>query len=187
MVAKQIKTNARIHIPLGLLSTTGAGAVQARTAQGEPALSLPTAATSYVVQIPLTGCLTAYSVAPGTPQDPFGFRLESMTLYYLIGAVNLTAHTLTFNQEVMAGGAARAAAAAVGGTLSFVNNGVAGASLPTAFSANAYLTTVVIPAPFYLSADNTLVHAEWTLGTGAASGTASIYGIILNGTHSIIV
>jgi hypothetical protein len=186
MVAKRIYQQARVHVPLGNLSTTGAGAVAARTAQGEPALSLPTASTSYVVQIPLSSS-APYAVIPGIGGEPFGFRLEALELYYLIGAVNLTAHTITINQEVLAGGAARAAATAFGGSLTYVTNGVAAGSLPTTFGATAYLTTVTLGTPAFLNAEDTLVHAEWTLGTGATSGTASIYGIILRGTHSIIV
>jgi hypothetical protein len=186
MVAKRIYQQARVHVPLPLISVTGSGNAVARTAQGEPAISLPTAATSYVLQIPLSAA-APYAVIPGIGGEPFGFRLEALELYYLIGAVNLTAHTITLNQEVLAAGAARAAATAFGGALSYVNNGTSGAGLPVAFGTSANLSVVTLGTPAYLNAEDTLVHAEWTLGTGASTGTASIYAVILRGTHSIIV
>lgn len=189
-------TAARIEVPVPQgLAFTGAGAVTARAGAGEFGLSLPTAATAYIVNVPISahvGAWVSNLVNPGTSvADPMGFQLQQIYLWYMIGAVNLSVSTFVLLQETMLAGAARAAATGFNGNqnLSVVNNGTAGTTQPaatgvtlaTAFSANVNLSVITLASPIWFSSDSTFVNGEIAMTTGAASGTATLLRIMLAG------
>lgn len=184
MVSIHNKMSGTAEIPVALseLMITGSGAVMARDAQGAYSLSLPTAATAYIVGFPLSSKVPTNNAAGS---DPHGFRLETITLWYTIGAVNASVNTVTLNQETLIGGAARAAVTAFGGSLTYNTNSGASSSMGTAFSANAYLTVVTLGTPVWLSTARGQYTGEWSITTGAATGTAKIHGILLGGSFAI--
>lgn len=175
-----LKKDAYFQVPLDALTLVGSGATYTRDAQGQFSISLPTAATTYRLAIPCNHILNRIFTSV-----PHGFLLKDIMLWYSIGAVDLTAHTFTLNQETMAGAAARAAATAFGGTLTVSNDGAAAgaiSTLPVTQRANLYLSQVLLGTPAFANVDNKLVTAEWTLATGAATGTAKVHGVAFHGS-----
>ena len=188
MALQMVLPNCRLPVPLASITVTGAGATYSRDAANQFSISLPTAATSYVLGIPLVHQFP-YRVEGGASTAAVGnltgFRLRQILLWFTIGAVNLTAHTFTIAQEAIAGATARAAAATAGGALTYNTNDGASAALPTAFAATPYKTVVSLATPIALSADLGLVTAEWTMGTGASTGTAKVHGVTLMGDFGL--
>lgn len=181
-IHNKLAGTAEIPVALSECMITGSGAVMARDAQGAYSISLPTAATAYIVGFPLSTKVPTNNAAGS---DPHGFRLETVTLWYSIGAVNASANTLTLNQETMIGAAARAAVTAFGGSLTYNTNSGASAAMGTTFGATAYLTVVTLGTPVWLSTSRGLYTGEWSITTGAASGTAKIHGILLGGSFAL--
>lgn len=196
-----IRNNSvRIEVPLAAVTVTGSGAVQASDGDGLPAISLPTAATAYVMHVPI-GTFVPWAinlVNPGTSvADPYGFQLQSIYLWYLIGAVNATVDTFKLMNENPASGAARAAATGFNGnvasSLLVTNNGTAGTAaapatgvtLVTAFSANVNLSIITPNNPIWMSADQQFLTGTWAITTGAASGTAKVCRIMLAGAFGL--
>lgn len=181
------RQGVEIPIPLAAWTQIGSGAVNLRDAQGQPSISLPTAATTYR----LLTAINAYNphiVSTSAGVDRFGFKLEEIELWYSIGAVDLTANTFTLNAEVQAGAAARAAATAFGGTFTYDTDDGTLTTLGLVQRANLYKSRVILPTAsqaFFITRSQ-LVNAEWTLATGAASGTAKVHGAIMRGRWSIM-
>lgn len=170
---------ARIAVPLNLITLTGSGATYTRDAQGQFSISLPTASTLYRLGVPLV--LPPYRVTGASAPNLVGFRLRSIVLWYSITSVDLSSHTFTINQEGIAGNAARAAAVEVGGTLTYNTDDGASSALGTAARANLYKTVVTLGAPIALTTDMALITAEWSMTTGATSGSAKVHGLLLRG------
>lgn len=188
MALQMVLPNCRLPVPLNSITLTGSGATYSRDAANQFSISGPTASTSYVLGIPLVHQFP-YRIEGGASMAAVGnltgFRLRQILLWYTIGAVNLTAHTFTIASEVVSAGAARAAAVAAGGSLTYNTNDGASAALPTAFAATPYKTVVSLATPIALGADLTYVSAEWTMGTGASTGTMKVHGVTLLGDFGL--
>jgi hypothetical protein len=187
-IHKQL-TPVQIPVPLGDCIPTGSGAVFAREAAGQYSISFPTANTAYQVQIPVAGTFPIYLAA----QAGFGFRLEEVLLWYSVGAVNASACTFAIYQETMTPNSTRAAATTFGGTLALaVDDGARGApvaqpiTLPTTQRANLYLVSLKLGSPAFLTTSRQDVNAEFTLTTGATSGTGKLHAVVLVGTFRLI-
>lgn len=184
MSLQMVRKNARLPVPLSSITLTGAGATYSRDAANQFSISLPTAATTYRLEIPLVHQFP-YFIEGGSSTAAVGnlsgFLLRQILLWFSIGAVDLTAHTFTIASEVIAGAAARAAATTAGGALTHnVDDGTA-AALPTTQRANLYKDVVSLATPLQLTSDLSRANAEWTLATGASTGTAKVHGVTLLG------
>jgi len=182
------RANARLPISLQALTVTGSGAVYARDAANQFSISLPTAATTYRLEIPLVHQFPYFlegGVSTAAVGNLSGFLLRQILLWYSIGAVDLSTHTITIATENIVGAAARAAATAAGGTLTYNTDDGALTTMGLVQRANLYKTVVSLPTPLQLSTDLQRANAEWTLVTGAASGTAKVHGVTLLGDFGL--
>jgi hypothetical protein len=178
------RQNAQFQVPLSAITLTGSGGAYTRDAQGQFSISLPTASTTYRLGIPL-GSVMPWVVSANANIDRFGFKLEQIALWYSIGSVDLTAHTITLNTEAIAGAASRAASTTLGGALTYDTDDGTSAALATVQRANLYKTRVILGTPTYLLTQHQLPVAEWSLATGASSGTAKVHGVVLVGRFGL--
>ncbi len=196
-----IRNNSvNVEIPLASVTVTGSGAVQATDGDGLPAISLPTAATAYVMHIPLSGFIpwAINLVNPGSSvADPYGFQFQALYLWYLVSSTNPSVNTVKLLQEAPVNGAARAAATGFNGnvasSLAVTNNGTAGTAaapatgvtLVTTASANVNLSIITPNNPIWWSADSTFLTATWAITTGATTGTAKVCRIMMKGAFGL--
>jgi len=178
------RQNMQFTVPLRSLITPLAAVVPVREAQGQYSLSLPTAAGDFYVGIPISSVIPSV-LTNDQRVDRMGFKLEQIWLSYAIGAVDLQQHSVTINQETITGNAARVAATAFGGTLTYDTDDGTSTVLPTTQRAALYKTRVILGTPVYLGGLGQVVTAEWRLQTGAASGTAKIHNVQLVGRQAI--
>ena len=179
------KDTARHDVPLGLITLVGSGATHTRDAANQFSISLPTAATTYRLMIPLN--IVPFRVFSGVAGSAnlVGFRIKALELWYSIGAVDLSVNTITLAAERAIGAAARAASTTIGGTLSYVTDDGAATAFATVQRANLYKTVVTLGTPYAPDSEVGNATAEWTLTTGAATGTAKVHGVTLRGDYGL--
>jgi hypothetical protein len=122
MALQMVRKNARLPVPLNSMTIVGTGATYTRDAANQFSISMPTAAATIRLEIPLVHQFP-YFLEGGSSTAAVGnlsgFLLRQILLWYSIGSVDLTSHTITIASEVIAGNAARAAAVAAGGALTY--------------------------------------------------------------------
>jgi hypothetical protein len=188
MALQMVRKNARLPVPLNSMTIVGTGATYTRDAANQFSISMPTAAATIRLEIPLVHQFP-YFLEGGSSTAAVGnlsgFLLRQILLWYSIGSVDLTSHTFTIASEVIAGNAARAAAVAAGGSLTYNTDDGTSAALATVQRANPYKTIVSLTTPLQLTTDLSRANAEWSLGTGASTGTAKIHGVTLLGDFGL--
>lgn len=181
---------ARLSVPVSQLVVVGGASSMVRDAAGQFTLRLTAAGTTYNLGLPLSHHV--FRVTSATSPNIFGFRLEEVLLWYSIVSVNLSAHDFSLYGESMAGGSARGTGnvfdsmTVANGKLTVLNHDGT-TSLPTATSANTYLTRIKLSTPLQLVKDNSQYMADWQMGTGATSGAFYIHGVQLKGSVGIYV
>jgi len=220
-LADQGMPDGQIFIQFGIGDvTSGTGAVWTRSGSGLLGLSLPTAATAYVLDKPSSyvmgrtgmqddlqeqfGHGTGYATLTGaqglasppaifttpagvsgpppftglsqftpvTSPRPKGLAINSISAVYTIGGAAASVNTLGITQTVFANNTAPA-----------VTTILATTNISTAVQAQPYVTKLTLNTP-YLTTLNAEYVLEWNLTTGAATGTAFIYGLIFGVTFN---
>ena len=105
-----------------------------------------------------------------TAPRPKGIQINAIYPVFQIGAVNLSLHTIALQRAVFSNNAAPTVS-------NIIASGANG--LPVAFKAAtvAYVTPITVSSPVFETNRFTQIFATWSMTTGAATGTASMFGI----------
>jgi hypothetical protein len=124
---------------------------------------------------PFTG---TSQLTPVTSPRPKGILFKSIYPVYTIGSVNATLNTIGLTQATFANGAAVPTATNI---IASAANG-----LGTTFGATMNVTPIPVPSAgqIFRTSKFTEYVLQWALTTGAASGTALLYGVFLDVTYN---
>ena len=122
---------------------------------------------------PFTGIT---QLTPTTAARPKGIQINTITAVYSVGAVDATVNTLGLYKTTYSNAAAPA-----------VSTILAASNLTKTHSTDAtkpYVTTLTLSTPAMITTQNCELNLEWKVTTGAATGTSSIWGVILQCSYN---